>query len=137
MQLSEFATGSFQGLLLAAQVILAQPESVLLLEEPESNMHPAYEKELAGLLADGVQLGHQLIATTHSEILVAAVASLVRRQVLRPEQVAIIELSRGPHGISGRELGITDRGLSEWVKSFSAVEATLSKEWTDGIPEER
>ena len=137
VQLSEFATGSFQGLLLAAQVILAQPESVLLVEEPESNLHPAYEKELAALLADGVQLGHQVIATTHSEILVAAVASLVRRQVLRPDQVAIIELSRDPEGISGRELGMTSQGLSEWVKSFTTVEATLSKEWADGIPEER
>ena len=137
VQLSEVATGSFQGLLLAAQVILAQPESILLIEEPESNMHPAYEKELAALLADGVQLSHQIIATTHSEILVAAVASLVRRQVLRPDQVGIVELSRDPEGISGKALGITSQGLSEWVKSFTAVEATLSKEWTDGIPEER
>ena len=129
--------GSFQGLLLAAQIVLAQPESVLLLEEPESNLHPAYEKELAALLGDGVQLGHQLIVTTHSEILVAAVANLVRKQVLRPEQVAILELTRDAQGVSAKDLGVTASGLTEWVKSFTKVEASLSQEWADGIPEER
>ena len=136
VRMTEFATGSFQGLLLAAQIILAPSQSVLLIEEPESNMHPAYEKELASLFAEGVQIGQQLVVTTHSEILVAAVASLVRLGTLHPDSVAVIELSRDDKGVSGREIPITTRGLAEWVRSFTKVEAALSREWSNGIPEE-
>lgn len=136
LRFSEFATGSFQGLLIAAQILLAQARSVLLIEEPEANMHPAFEKLLADLFADGVSLGHQVIVTTHSEILVAAVGGLVRKGSLDPEQVGIIEMSRDPQGVKARQIEITERGLGEWVRSFTKVESALSQEWAHGIPEE-
>lgn len=136
VRFTEFATGSFQALLIAAHVLLAPADSVLLIEEPEANMHPAFEKLLAELFENSIRLGHQLIVTTHSEILVAAVGALVRRGVLAPGEVTIHELSRTPQGIVGKPLELTDRGLAEWVKSFTNVEASLSQEWANGLPEE-
>jgi predicted ATPase len=110
----EFATGSFQGLLLSAQIMLAPSESILLIEEPEANMHPAFEKLLADLFADGVGLGHQIIVTTHSEILVAAVGGLVRRGVLKADQVGLVEMARdATQGVTARPIEVTHRGLAE------------------------
>jgi predicted ATPase len=136
VRFTEFATGSLQGILIAAQVLLAPPQSVLLIEEPEANMHPAYEKLLAELFAEGVSLGHQIILTTHSEILVAAMGGLVRKGLLTVDQLAIIEMSRGKSSIQSRTIEVTERGLAEWVSSFSKVESALSQEWVNGIPEE-
>ncbi len=141
LTVEEAASGSRQAVVLAAQLLLTAPGSTLLIEEPEVNMHPAFEKLLAKLLAESVSAGHQLIVCTHSEVLVAALANVVRNRHagLKPSSLAIWHLERDSAGhVAGRRLQVSRRGyLDEWVKSFASVEQELMAEWANGLPEER
>ena len=50
----------------------------LILEEPETNLHPNYQSKLADLIVDGFKTNHnQFIIETHSEYLVRKFQYLV------------------------------------------------------------
>lgn len=134
--LDDAATGSVQGLILATQLLLSTVGATLLIEEPENNLHPAWEVLLPELFSDSLRAGHQVLATTHSETLVAALVGAVRKGLLRPEDVAVFESERTQQGVRARELPMTSRGLTEWVESFARVQQLLTQDWVDGLPKE-
>lgn len=136
LELWQAATGSKQGLMLAAQLLLSPVDSTLLIEEPEANMHPGFEKLLPGLFAESAKGGRQVLATTHSEVLVAAMGNAVRKGDLMPNDVAIYHLERNNEGVKAERLNISEKGnLAAWVKSFAEVEKDLFNEWYDELPE--
>ena len=80
------------------------PEDLLVVEEPESHLHPAMQVEFARQLAAVVNSGIRVIITTHSECLLGALANLVKSSelykgrksktgeddaALRPDQVGV------------------------------------------------
>jgi hypothetical protein len=134
----EGAGGSQQALLLAAQVLLTRPSSVLLIDEPEIGLHPGYEKLLPELFAQAVSLGQQIIIATHSEVLIAALGNAVRRRVhgLTDNSVAVWHIQRTSAGVRPERIEISKRGyLEEWVSSFAQVEEELYEEWAEALPE--
>ncbi len=134
--LGHSASGSRQALMLATQLLMTAPGSVLLVEEPENNLHPAYERLLPGLMADSVSSGHQVVVATHSEVFVAALGNAVRRGILSPDDVAVWHLTRDETGVRPEPIRVSDRGyLDGWVESFAAVERGLANEWYEGLPE--
>jgi predicted ATPase len=137
LELHEAATGSFQAVLMAAQVLLSAPGSVLLYEEPENNLHPKYERLLPALYSDAIRSDHQVIVTTHSEVLVAAIGNEVRKGTLSDTDVAVWETSRSPEASAARRIHVSDRGYLEgWVHSFAQVEEEMFDEWTKALPPE-
>jgi len=136
LEIESGAAGSLQGLLVATQLLIAEPGSCHLIEEPEIHMHPRFEAELAKLFSDAVELGQQIILTTHSEVLVAAVANVVRAKRLKPEQVAIWHLERDEDGQVCREqIEVSEKGnLKGWVRSFREIEEKLFDEWSEALP---
>ncbi|MBS2022819.1 MAG: ATP-binding protein [Deltaproteobacteria bacterium] len=135
VRIHDFADGAFQGLLLAAQLFLSEPGTLVMIDEPESNLHPRFEKLMAEMLVEAANNNKQLLVSTHSEVLVAALSGLVRSGKIGPQNVAIHELARTDQGLVLRQLDMSSRGLTEWVKSFSAVDDDLNAEWIDGLPE--
>lgn len=89
--------------------------NVLIIEEPESHLHPAMQVEFTRQLAALVQAGVRVIITTHSEWVLEELANIVRRSeltaagrkemphgefALRPEQVGawLFRPKRRPKG---------------------------------------
>lgn len=141
LALDHAAGGSVNGLMLAAQLLFSPEGSCLLIEEPEVSMNPGFERKLPGLFVEAVRQGNQVIAATHSEVLVAAMGNAVRKKdkELKPDEVAVYELSRdAKHGVTATKLKISDRGyLDRWVTSFAEVEQELFNEWAESLPEAR
>ena len=59
-----------------------QPDNVLIIEEPESHLHPAMQVEFTRQLALLVRSGIRVIITTHSEWVLEELANIVRRSSL-------------------------------------------------------
>ena len=57
---------------------LVQPDDVLIIEEPESHLHPAMQVAFTREIAAIVRAGVKVIVTTHSEWLLEELANLVR-----------------------------------------------------------
>jgi predicted ATPase len=64
--------------------------SVLLLEEPESNLHPSYQSKLADLIVDAARkFNIQFIIETHSEYLIRKFQYLTAQKELRSKDICI------------------------------------------------
>ena len=58
------------------------PGNVLIVEEPESHLHPAIQVEFTRQLAALVQAGIRVIVTTHSEWVLEELSNIVRRSAI-------------------------------------------------------
>ena len=119
------------------------PGSVLIVEEPESHLHPAMQVEFTRQLAALVGAGVRVIVTTHSEWLLEELANIVRRSqlpeasrggggiALRPDQVGawLFQPKRRPRGSVVSEIGLDDSGL--YPSGFDDVAAALHNDWAE------
>ena len=64
--------------------------SVMILEEPESNLHPSYQSKLADLIIDAASnFNIQFIIETHSEYLVRKFQYLVAIKGIKPRDISL------------------------------------------------
>ena len=116
---------------------LVRRDNLLIIEEPESHLHPAMQVEFTRQLAAVVQSGIRVIVTTHSEWLLEELANIVRRSelpeddapALRPDQVGAWLFKDRRNGSVVSEIGLDDSGL--YPSGFDDVAAELHNEWAD------
>ena len=69
VEISEFSTGLQQYLLIVTFLIISEPNSLLMIEEPEQNIHAKTQRILLRRLEEYVKQNcHQIIITSHSTI---------------------------------------------------------------------
>ena len=123
---------------------LVRPGNVLIVEEPESHLHPAMQVEFTRQLAALVCAGIRVIVTTHSEWMLEELANIVRRSgisksrrkkmgndrvALRPDQVGawLFKQKKRPKGTVVEEMKLNDEtGL--YPSDFDAVSEELYNE---------
>lgn len=125
---------------------LVQPGHVLIVEEPESHLHPAMQVKLTRQLAALVRNGIRVIVTTHSEWLLEELANIVRRSEIPgskqtknvDDEVALdsrevgawlFEPKRRPKGSIVSEIRLDESGL--YPSGFEEVAAALHNDWAD------
>jgi predicted ATPase len=90
--------GAQQVLPIITQIFAAPKNSVILIEEPEAGLHPESQSHLARMFAESVRLGHQLVMTTHSQVLLEALQEQVAAGILKPHELAIYDLKKTQAG---------------------------------------
>ena len=80
--------------------------NVLIVEEPESHLHPAKQVELVGQLARIVHAGIRVIVTTHSEWVLDELANLVNLSKLSQEESG---------GIANSETALSPDQVGAWL----------------------
>lgn len=75
--LGDLGSGTAQLLPLILRLAAEDSSGVLLLEEPEANLHPKLQSRLADLLVEVIEKGHQVLVESHSEHLVRRLQYLV------------------------------------------------------------
>ena len=66
---------------------LVRPGDLLILEEPESHLHPAAQRQLARGIVRLVNAGVKVLITTHSDIIISQVNNLLALRQASPELV--------------------------------------------------
>ena len=85
---------------------LVEPGDLLIIEEPESHLHPALQTAFARELARLVHSGVRVMLTTHSEWILEALANLVRLSELPEER---------REGIPGADVALTPDQVGAWL----------------------
>lgn len=86
-------------------------ESLLVLEEPETNLHPNLQSKLADLFVDMAGRGQRLLVETHSEYLIRKLQYLVATGQAKPEDIVIYYLGPDPTADDHvREITLDERG---------------------------
>ena len=124
-----------------------QPGGLLIIEEPESHLHPAMQVEFIRLLAAAVQEGVRILITTHSEWVLEELANLVKMSALpddkregleypaislRPDQVGVwlFELGGETGGVNVREIEL-DEDIAAFPSGFTLITEELYNRWGD------
>ncbi|MCY4531181.1 MAG: AAA family ATPase [Gammaproteobacteria bacterium] len=119
---------------------------VLIVEEPESHLHPAMQVEFTRQIAALIRSGIRVILTTHSEWVLEELANIVRRSeltknqrkqvsdsdiALRPDQVGawLFKPEDDYEGSKVTEILLDDSGL--YPAGFDEVAAALHNDWAD------
>lgn len=122
------------------------PADLLIIEEPESHLHPRDQVELLRQLAELVNLGVRFIITTHSEWFLEELSNIVLRSSLHktkgqdvqdleaslsPEQVGVwlFNLRRRPKGAVVEEAPRGESGL--FGTGYDEVAIELHNEWAE------
>ena len=125
---------------------LVDRDDTLIIEEPESHLHPAMQVEFTRQLAGLVRAGIRVIVTTHSEWLLQELANIVRASelpesdragiaggdvALKPDEVGawLFELDAGGGGSKVREIGLDESGL--YPADFDDVAAAMHNDWAE------
>ena len=124
---------------------VVQPGETLIIEEPESHLHPAMQVEFTRQIAALVHAGIRVIVTTHSDWVLETLANLVRLSelpkarrkgiegadlVLRPDQVGawLFKPKRSPKGSVVEEIRF-DPDAGGLESDYSDVAEQLYNEW--------
>ena len=130
---------------------IVEHKDVLIIEEPESHLHPAMQVEFTRVLAGAVKAGLRVILTTHSEWVVETVGNLVelwgvpegRREslpggeyALPPEAVGVW-LFQEKEGESGSVVTEVERDPDTGVYGvgYDDIAIALNNEWANAAPE--
>lgn len=85
---------------------VVRPGDVLIIEEPESHLHPAMQVEFTRLLAAAVREGIRIIVTTHSEWVLEELANLVSASTLTRDDRELLK---------GDDLALEKHEVGAWL----------------------
>ena len=83
---------------------IVQDNDVLIIEEPESHLHPAMQVEFTRVLAGAVKAGLRVILTTHSEWVVETIGNLV--ELSKVPKARRERLDGGPYALRPDDVGV-------------------------------
>lgn len=124
-----------------------RPGDVLIIEEPESHLHPEMQVELTRLLAAMVNSGIRVMLTTHSEWVLEELANLVRsselplqsrgsipgaKMALKPEMVGawLFEPKQRPKGTVVKEIPL-DTDIGSFPSGFNLITEDIYNRWEE------
>jgi len=101
--------------------LLAKPDTMLLIENPESHLHPMAQSEMGKFLTRVAAAGVQVILETHSDHILNGIRVAVKHGLLAPEDLSIqfFGYREGALGHTVTSLKIyKDGGIDTWPEGF-------------------
>jgi len=104
-------------------LLRAKPEDLVIIENPESHLHPAGQSALGNLCALAANNGVQLLIETHSDHFLNGIRVAVKNAIIPPEKVKIFFLHRQEfspeHSSSVLNPELDENGnLDQWPVGF-------------------
>ena len=111
--------GISQVLPVVTQLLLGG-EQTLLIEQPEIHLHPRLQARLGTLFASAIANGAQIVAETHSELLILRIQKLIAEGALDSRAVQVLYVGADSDGSWIRTLQIGEDGhfQDEWPHGF-------------------
>lgn len=118
--LKDVGVGVSQVLPVIVAALFAEPNHIVIIEEPESHLHPLAQSQLAELFATiSQERGVQFIIETHSEHLLTRLQRRVAEQSIQPEALAMYFVERDGTKAKINALKLDEYGdISNWPPNF-------------------
>jgi predicted ATPase len=134
LPISMAGAGSKHILPFIVECFVSPKPRLIMVDEPEQGLHPAFQLVLAELLAKSIERGNQLILCTQSPTLVLAVCALVAAKTIAREAVAVYSLERDGDETKASRNAISASGAIEggWFQHFAKAERELLEKFLPG-----
>lgn len=135
VNVADVGFGVSQVLPVLVALLVAEPGSLVYLEQPELHLHPRAQVALAPILAAAAERDVRVVVETHSAFLLLALQALVAEEKLPSELVNLHWFQRDEDGATE----ITSTSLDEmgaygdWPVDFGAVEAQLENRYLNAV----
>ncbi len=118
--LKDVGVGVSQVLPVIVAALFAEPNHIVIIEEPESHLHPLAQSQLAELFAKlSHEHGVQFIIETHSEHLLTRLQRRVAEQAIKPDALAMYFVEREGTKAKINTLKLDEYGeISNWPANF-------------------
>jgi predicted ATPase len=122
VDLTSVGVGVSQVLPVVLLCLLAEPGSLVILEQPELHLHPRLQQKVAEFLLACTRAGRQLVVETHSEHLV----NHLRYQIAKDE-------TDETHGLIGLVFAENEAGITSYREPAINPYGGLSEDWPTGF----
>jgi hypothetical protein len=128
MPIAMAPSGVREAITVALALLMVEPINVFI-EEPEAHLHPRAQRSLAKIISRAVNMGKNVIVTTHSDYLITALNNLIalsqlpkrrlkrlgytKEEVLPPESVAAYLVRTEGDKAVVEKLQVTGEGIPE------------------------
>ena len=125
--LADVGYGISQLLPVIIEGVASQDDSILCVEEPETNLHPRLQAKIPDLMIDTIAdepgKRKQWVVETHSELLVRRIQTRIAQGDISPSDVSVIYVDPDDddcEGSSVKQLRLDENGywLDEWPQGF-------------------
>lgn len=104
-------------------LIKATPGSIVIIENPESHLHPSGQRKMGELIARVAASGVQVIIETHSDHVINGIRLGVKGNMINSDAVALFHFDKANENKQSRflfeHITINNQGkLSKWPKNF-------------------
>lgn len=134
VNIADVGVGVSQALPVVTALLAARPGQMVYLEQPEIHLHPRAQVAMAHVLANAANRGVQVVAETHSSLLLLGVQALVARGKLSPAKVKLHWFRRGETDgvttVSSADLDEAGR-FGDWPEDFDDVTLQAQKDYLD------
>lgn len=87
---------------------LSEPGSLVMIEEPETHLHPRFQRTMAQILADFTKEGKQVLITSHSDHVLQELRKLVLAGKVPEEDVKVYHFAKEDRITRASEIDVTD-----------------------------
>jgi predicted ATPase len=133
VSIADVGFGLSQTLPVVVALLVAEPEQLVYLEQPEIHLHPRAQANLAQLLVDAANRGVRVVVETHSELLIRRVQSLIAEDKIAAEKVKLHWFSQDDNGftkVTTAELDETG-AFGDWPEDFSEISLQEESRYLD------
>ena len=119
-------------------LILAHPNQLVYIEQPELHLHPRAQWNLAQILAQAANRGVRLVIETHSSLLLRGILTEVAKDKIANDKVILHWFERDKEtGLSTVRPAIPDTAgrVGDWPEDFSDVELRSDNDYLDAVEE--
>jgi predicted ATPase len=124
--------GVSQVLPIILQCILAEPDSTIIIEQPELHLHPKMQSRLADFFLAMSLLGKQIIIETHSEYIIDKLRLRIVQAPLKTpinDKIAIYFAEKKDGNSEFRRIHINEYSVvSEWPEGFFEESMQIARE---------
>jgi hypothetical protein len=135
VNIADVGFGVSQVLPVLVALLIAEKGQLVYVEQPELHLHPRAQEALAEVLAEAANRGVQVVAETHSSILLLAVQALVAEGRLDPAKVKLHWFQRDSDGVTKVTSADLDPqgAYGDWPEDFGEVRAQAENRYLDAV----
>jgi predicted ATPase len=131
VNIADVGFGVSQVLPVIVALLVAQPEQLVYIEQPEIHLHPRAQIALAEIFAEAINRGVQVVVETHSELFLLSIQTLVAENQIAPTDVKLHWFTRNADGsstVTTAELDETG-AFGNWPEDFGSTALDLTNRY--------